>query len=407
MKILYYDCFSGISGDMNMAAMIDLGVPFEYLDRELKKLNIDGYKIIAKKDEKMGITGTRVDVLLEHHHHHEEEHHHDVKGEHHEHMHVHDHEHRGLKEIESIINNSTLNDNVKKISMEIFMHVAKAEAKVHNKPLYEVHFHEVGAIDSIVDTVAAAIAFDYLKVDKVVSSSVELGGGFVKCAHGIIPVPAPAVVEIVKDIPVKLGKVQFETTTPTGAAILKTIVEEYSDNKNFRIEKTSYGIGHRDTEIPNVLRVFLAEGEDNDNPNKSQEAYIVECNIDDMNPEMYEYVQSGLFDLGAADVYLSNIIMKKGRPGVKLNVLCSAEKCREIEKYILFETTTLGVRKYKVLKTMLERSFQKVETKFGTVNVKNGIYNGKIIKSKPEYRECRELAKKNNVSINEIYKELK
>lgn len=399
MKILYYDCFSGISGDMNMAAMIDLGVPFEYLDSELKKLNIDGYKINVKKDEKMGITGTRVDVLLEHQCH---EHHHDHSEEHHEHH----HEHRGLKEIENIINNSTLNDNVKKISMDIFMHVAKAEAKVHNKPLYEVHFHEVGAVDSIVDTVAAAIAFDYLKVDKVMSSSVELGGGFVNCAHGIIPVPAPAVVEIVKNMPVKSGKVQFETTTPTGAAILKTLVKDYSDNKNFKIKKIAYGIGHRDLEIPNVLRVFLAESENEDDL-KSEDAYIVECNIDDMNPELYEYVQKGLFDLGAYDVYLCNVIMKNGRPGVKLNVLCSAEKCSEIEKYILFETTTLGVRKYKVQKTMLERKFQKTETKYGIVNVKNGIYNGKVIKSKPEYRECRELARKNNVSINEIYKELK
>lgn len=248
MRILYYDCFAGISGDMNLGAMIDIGVDKDYLLRELSKLKIDHeFEINVKRESRKGIEGTKVDVILKH----------DNKDIHnHEHCH---HDHRNLHDIENIISSSDLNDNVKKISLDIFKKVAEAEAKVHGKPLYEVHFHEVGAIDSIVDIVGAAICFDYLKVDKVMASSVELGGGFVKCAHGLIPVPAPATVEILKNVPVKLGAVPFETTTPTGAAIIASFVDEFKDISDFDIEKIGYGVGQRDTEIPNLLRVYLGK----------------------------------------------------------------------------------------------------------------------------------------------------
>lgn len=249
MRVLYYDCFAGISGDMNLGAMLDVGVDKDYLANELSKLNIDHeFEIKAVKESRKGIEGTKVDVVLKHHHEHD-----------HEHEHEHHHHHRNLENIENIINSSSLNDNVKALSLNMFKKVAEAEARVHGKPIYEVHFHEVGAIDSIVDIVGAAICLDYLKVDKVMSSPVELGGGFVKCAHGIIPVPAPATVEILKGIPVKSGIVPFETTTPTGAAILASNVQEFSDMKDFIIENTGYGVGCRDTEIPNVLRVYLGK----------------------------------------------------------------------------------------------------------------------------------------------------
>lgn len=247
MRILYYDCFSGISGDMNLGAMLDLGVDRDYLASELSKLNLDHeFRISVYRDSRKGISGTKVDVILKHHHDHHDDHHHY-------------HEHRNLHSIESIINSSSLNDNVKRLSLDMFGKVAEAEAKVHGKPLHEVHFHEVGALDSIVDIVGAAICFDFLKVDKVMSSAVELGGGFVKCAHGMIPVPAPATVEILKGIPVKAGVVPFETTTPTGAAILAASVDEFSEVKDFVIEKVGYGIGGSDTEIPNVLRAYLGK----------------------------------------------------------------------------------------------------------------------------------------------------
>lgn len=281
VKILYYDCFAGISGDMNLGAMIDLGVEKEYLINELSKLNIDSeYQIKIEKRNKNGINGTKVDVTLNnstldnhrnehnngHNHKHDLHHHshsHDYSSDSHDHTHHHynhgeEHIHRNLKDIEAIINSSELNETVKELSLKMFMEVAKAEAKVHGKDLYDVHFHEVGAIDSIIDIVGAAICIDYLKPDKIMASHIELGGGFVKCAHGLIPVPAPATVEILKEIPIKSGIVPYETTTPTGAAILASNVDDFKDNINFTIEKIGYGLGTRDLEIPNVLRVYIA-----------------------------------------------------------------------------------------------------------------------------------------------------
>ncbi|MFD3156072.1 nickel pincer cofactor biosynthesis protein LarC [Haloimpatiens sp. FM7330] len=398
MKVLYYDCFSGISGDMNLGAMIDLGVDKHYLIDELSKLNInEEFKIQVSRDMRKGITGTKVDVILEH--------------EHQQHHHQHNHVHRNLKDIENIINSSSLNENVKKISLDMFMKVAKAEAKVHGKELYEVHFHEVGAVDSIVDIVGAAICLDYLNVDKVMASSIELGGGFVKCAHGVIPVPAPATVEILKGIPVKSGIVPFETTTPTGAAIIATTVNEFTDNKTFNIEKVAYGIGGRDTEIPNVLRVFLASIENNNDETskvycENDTCFVLEANIDDMNPEIYDYVYERLFSKGALDVYMNSIVMKKGRPGVKLSVLCNEKNKEELKKIILSETTTLGVREHETRRTILRRDFDKIDTIYGKVTIKNAYLGDKEIKVKAEYEECKELAYKNNVSINEIYKEV-
>jgi uncharacterized protein (TIGR00299 family) protein len=276
MKILYYDCFCGISGDMNLGALIDLGVDKEYLRQELAKLNLDDeYELQIKKDIKKGISGTRVDVMLKnesHTHEHSQEpvhnhsHHQEHQGEQEEHHHYSvpnkehtHHDHRNLKDIENIINSSSLSDKVKKLSMDIFIKVAEAEAKVHGKSVLEVHFHEVGATDSIIDMVGAAIALDYLKVDKIMASSIQVGGGFVKCAHGIIPIPAPATVEILRGIPIKSGLVSFETTTPTGAAILSANVETFTDEIDFSVEKIGYGIGHRDLEIPNALRVYLGQ----------------------------------------------------------------------------------------------------------------------------------------------------
>ncbi len=236
MKFLYYDCFAGISGDMNIGALLHIGVPFEYLSSELKKLNFQHeYEIKAILGEKMGIHGVKFNVKYNH-----------VQ-----------HEHRHMSDIEALICNSALCENVKALSLRIFNRVAAAEAKIHNSTPEDVHFHEVGAVDSIIDIVGAAICIDYLKVDKIYSSAVELGGGFVKCAHGVFPVPAPATMEIIKNIPISLGKVMHEATTPTGAAIISEICNEFSVPDNIKVEKVGYGIGGRDVEIPNVLRVML------------------------------------------------------------------------------------------------------------------------------------------------------
>ncbi|WP_069650831.1 nickel pincer cofactor biosynthesis protein LarC [Caloranaerobacter ferrireducens] len=418
MKILYYDCFSGISGDMNLGAMIDLGVDKEYLINELSKLNLDSeYEIRIRRENKKGIDGTKVDVILKnkynHSHDHlneEAKHHYAHKHDHfHDHHdHTHSHAHRNLKDIEDIIYSSSLNENVKKLSIDMFRKIAQAEAKVHGKSLYEVHFHEVGAVDSIVDIVGAAICIDYLKVDKIMASHVQVGGGFVKCAHGLIPVPAPATVEILKGIPIKSGIVPFETTTPTGAAILAVNVDEFTDEMNFTIEKIGYGIGNRDLKIPNVLRVYIAREneEKKTEPNSHIKQYILETNIDDMNPEIYSYIEEKLFDKGALDVFKTPIIMKKGRIAVKLSVLVREKDIKAIQEVIFKETTSIGIRKYEVEKIMLERDFSKISTIYGEVTVKNSYYKGEKIKSKPEYEDCRRLAEENNVPIGEIYREV-
>lgn len=283
----------------------------------------------------------------------------------------------------------------------MFIKVAEAEAKVHGKEIYEVHFHEVGAIDSIVDIVGAAICIDYLKVDKIIASPIQVGGGFVKCAHGLMPVPAPATTEILKTIPINTGIVQFETTTPTGAAIIAANVKEFTSKMNFSINKVAYGIGHKDLEIPNVLRVYLGETESLE---QIEEQYILETNIDDMNPELYGYVEEKLFDAGALDVYKSSIFMKKGRPGIKLSVLINEKIEKDILDIIFEETTSIGVRKYKVEKIMLNREFSKVETEYGDITIKKSYYNGNLVKYKPEYEECRTIAKEQNISIDKIYK---
>lgn len=458
MRILYYDCFCGISGDMNLAAMLNLGVPKEYLFKEISKLNLNSeYDIQINSSEKLGITGTRVDVILkdevnnsdnigykdfehcstdiiedhshshvhdqEHNHHdhshgedasHNHEHSHPHSHEHdcshnHEQAHVHshsgnhEHHHRNLKDIENIINSSDLSEKVKNLSLNMFMRVAEAEAKVHGKTLYEVHFHEVGAIDSIVDIVGAAICLEYLKVDKIMASHVQVGGGFVKCAHGLMPVPAPATVEILKGIPINVGVVQFETTTPTGAAILAENVQEFTSKIDFSIKKIGYGIGHRDLDIPNVLRVYL--GEDN-SLEKIEEQYILETNIDDMNPEFYGYIEEKLFDAGALDVFKTPIFMKKGRPGIKLSVLISEKIEKDILDIVFEETTSIGVRKYKVEKIMLNREFSKVETQYGEVTIKKSYYKGDLVKYKPEYEECKKIAKENNITMEKVYREV-
>lgn len=387
MKILYYDCFSGISGDMNLGAMLDLGIEEAYLRQELEKLPLHKeYVLEVTRDERKGITGTKVTVnLLQCHEH---NHHHEGEG----------HRHRNLEDIENIIETSSLSSSVKNLSLAIFMEVAKAEAKIHGKTINEVHFHEVGATDSIVDIVGAAICFDSLKVDKVIFSPLAVGGGFVHCAHGKFPVPAPATTEILKGIPITTGGVEKELTTPTGAAIAKVLGDEFSSEKNFSITKIGYGIGHRDNVIPNVLRVFLAEFE-----TQTQEtAKMIECNIDDMNPEIYEYVMQKLLDQGAMDVYMTPIIMKKNRPSVKLSALCCHALAETMTSILLKETTTLGVRSYDVHKDMLDRKIIIVNTEYGDVKVKLGIYNGEVIKFKPEYEDCRKIAEAYNIPLYKL-----
>jgi len=379
---------------MNLGAMIDLGVVPDYLLGELKKLDVGAYEIKITKDKRKGITGTKVEVtagsgVYAGHGHH--------CGE------------RTFEDIVDIISKSGLSAKVKSISLNIFERIAGAEGKIHGCRTEDVHFHEVGAVDSIVDIVGAAVCLDYLQPERIVSSPVELGSGFVRCHHGILPVPAPATVEILQGIPVKSGAVPFETTTPTGAAILAATVDAFVEELCFTPQKIGYGIGHRDTEIPNVLRVYLGEmqasqivrGDADDT--EIQSVFLVECNIDDMNPELYEDVMEALFAKGAYDVFLTPVIMKKSRPATRISVLCREEDKPAIEEILWLRTSTFGLRLQRISKVMLQRDFSTLSTKFGDVAMKNGYWRGRKIKSKPEYEDCKRLAKEKGVSVKEIY----
>lgn len=384
MKILYYDCFAGISGDMNLGAMIDLGVNPDYLKTELQKLNIEGFHLEIQKDIRRGISGTKATVVIE-----------NPENE----------KHRHLRHVEELINQSTLSDKVKILSLKIFDLIAEAEAKVHNISKQAVHFHEVGALDSIADIVGAAICLDYLKVDKVMSSPIQLGGGMVKCAHGIMPVPAPATALIVQNVPIRTGLVQHEATTPTGAAILVATVDEFTDQIDFQIQKTGYGIGQRDiSEVPNVLRVYLSENNKIPDNTRQEEAWMVECNIDDMNPEWYDHLFKKLFEAGANDVFLNPIIMKKSRPANMLSVLCNRNIILEIKTILFMNSTTIGMREYAVTKTVLERKEKEIETELGKVRVKCSYFQGKEIRFKPEIDDITRLATEHGLSLNEVEK---
>lgn len=379
MKLLYYDCFSGISGDMNLGAMIDLGIDPAFLTNELNKLNLKGWELVVEKAQRHGISGTKVTV----------------KQTHHEHV------HRHLSDIEKIINESVLDQKTKELSSKIFRVVAEAEAKVHDVSVDNIHFHEVGAVDSIVDIVGAAICFNKLNIDAVAVSPVELGSGFVKCAHGRLPVPAPATVEIIKGLPVKKGGVDFEATTPTGAAILATLVSLTKVPASIRIEKSAYGVGQKDhSEVPNLLRIFLAETEEG---HKGHDALMIKCNIDDMNPEFFEHISDELFKAGAADVFLTNIIMKKGRPGIILNIICECGYEDKIKEVIFTETTSVGIRTYPFRKDTLVRRFESFNTPFGNITVKRSFYKDKEVSCKPEYEECRKIALDNGLPVKEVY----
>jgi len=395
MKILYYDCFSGISGDMNLAALIGLGVEPDYLRWQLSKLGLEGYSIRISRDVRHSISGTRVDVILNHSH----DHHHD-----HPHGHSHEHVHRNLEDIRKIVESSALNDPVKESSMKMFRLIAEAEAKVHGTTVDQIHFHEVGAVDSIVDIVGAAICLDYLRVDKVVSSPVQLGGGFVECAHGKMPVPAPATLEILRDIPVKTGAVDKETTTPTGAAILAANVDLFTDNHQMQVEQIGYGIGHRDLAIPNILRVYLGRAgkEQFAGGYQKHQAMQLTCNIDDMNPEHYDHVIEQLFEAGADEVYITPVVMKKNRPASLLSVLCKPELHEDISRLLLTQTTTLGLRTMRLEKTELERQIITQTTRYGAVRIKIAFLDEKAIKYKPEYEDCKRIAREQGLNLQQV-----
>ncbi len=382
-KVLYFDCFAGISGDMTVGALIDLGADEKELLQSLDSLHLHGYRIEIKKALKNGISGTDFNVIIEEEHSHHSHHHH--------------HHSRNLSVISEIINSSALDSSVKELSLKMFHEIAAAESKIHAKSIDEIHFHEVGAIDSIVDIVASAVCLNMIKPDKIISSPLNLGEGTVECAHGVFPVPAPATAEILKGIPVYSSGIKKEMTTPTGAAIIKCIAQEFSSFPAMKIDSTGYGLGKRNLEVPNVLRVVVGEMD------YSEKKVMIETNIDDMSGEIYSYLMNKLFESGALDVFIAPVIMKKSRPAHVLSVLCESGKVDALEEIIFTETTTFGTRRYEVERSELERTISKVKTSYGEISVKKGYLNGKYLKFSPEYDECAEAAKKHGVPVREVY----
>lgn len=397
MKILYFDCFSGISGDMTLGALLDLGIDREYFLSELKKIQADGFSIHFSQVNKNGIEALDVDVHLDH----TDEHSHSREA----HEHVHSHIHRNLFDVNHIIENSLISENAKQLAKRIFRRVAKAEAAVHGKPLEEVHFHEVGALDSIVDIIGTAICIDILKPDKIVSSIVNDGFGFTTCQHGIIPVPVPATAEIFahSSVPTRQIDVEMELVTPTGAAIIAELPLEYGNRPKMRILKTGIGAGKRTSNIPNILRVFLGETEEEP---FNETICIAEANVDDCSGEMLGYTMEQLFESGAKEVYYTPVFMKKNRPGYLLTVLFEQSQLEKIQKILFKETTTIGFRLREEKRICLSREKKQIQTAFGLLEVKAVIFQGKEILY-PEYESAKKLAKENQVSLKEIYQEVK
>ena len=447
MKALYIEPFAGISGNMLIGALLDAGVPFEYLKEEFSKLHLGNYELIHKSVNKSGIQAQYFNVALpeEHGHHHghdhgdKHKHHHEHEHDHvwmhahgiahsHDHEHVHEehhghehhhahghehehhyhHEHRNLHDIEEILDHSELSQDVITKAKTVFLAIARAEAKVHGSTVEEIHFHEVGAVDTIIDVVGNILALQYLGIEKIFSAPVNTGFGFVECAHGQMPVPAPATAELLQGIPNYRGTVDKEMTTPTGAALLKVLaipVREVPDG--FTGETIGYGAGTRDVAIPNVLRINVgtwnkADGSGEGSGSVVERLLLLECNLDDLNPEIMPYVLEKLLAAGALDAWLQPIIMKKGRPAQTLRVLCRQEQEQKLQQILFTETTTLGVRAWPAERTALERRWETVQTPWGQVRVKEGLLGGKVVNAVPEYEDSKKLAEEKAVPLKMV-----
>lgn len=384
MKILYFDCINGISGDMTVSALLHLGVDENEFISELKKLGLN-CEFQINNTIKNGISAKTFKVIEKEHHH---SHHH----------------HTGLEDICTLINNSEISDNAKKLAIEIFTLLSLAEAKVHNTTPNEIHFHEVGAIDSIADIVSVSILMDILKLDKIICSSLAENRGFAKCEHGIIPVPVPAVVEIfnIKNVPLKiLDNEKGETITPTGAAIICTLANEFGSLPFMTINKTGYGAGEKEFDKPNVLRVLY--GETDIAPSSVIE---ISTNLDDCSPELLAYTAEKLLKCNALDVWFEPIFMKKGRPAFKLCFLCRENDKENLINFILKETTAAGVRMNSFDRVTMNREILEVKTPYGTVKVKK-LFLNEIVKYIPEYESVKEIAQNTNVEFIKVYENAK
>jgi pyridinium-3,5-bisthiocarboxylic acid mononucleotide nickel chelatase len=434
MRIAYLECFSGISGDMFLGALLDAGVPAALLEEAVAALNV-GARLEISRVIRSGISAVKVDVYAhgekdkpreqahhDHHHDHEDGHHHQHEPvELLEHNYARGdtasragapapptHEHgRGLNAIRQIIGEAKISETAKAKAIAIFEALGRAEAKIHDRDIETIHFHEVGAVDAMVDIVCAAVGAEALGVSEIACSSLNVGGGTVKCAHGTFPVPAPATVELLKDAPVYSSGIQAELVTPTGAAIVKTLCTRFGAFPAMRVEKSGYGAGTLDfSGHANVARLTVGEADLDFAANVSQETVaVLEANLDDLNPQVFGYVMDRLLEEGALDAFGMPVQMKKNRPGTLLTVLCSTEDAAKLTKLLFTETTTLGVRRREEKRQALKRKWVTVDTRWGEVRMKVASMNGTVTNYAPEYEDCRRIAAENRVPLKTVMQE--
>lgn len=374
---LYLDCHAGIAGDMLLSALVDLGADPISIERELKQLPINDFALHFNKKVKQGIHAMTLKIDFHEHHH-----------------------HRKASDIFKLIDDSQLPERVKQCSKAIFNTIAHAEAKIHGMTIEDVHFHEVGAMDSIIDIIGGCIALEQLGIDTLYCSPIPTGNGKINIAHGIYPIPAPATAEILKNIPLAAFDVQSELTTPTGAAFAKSLVTQFGAFPAATMQEIGYGAGNKDFDFPNVLRVI--QFQDNQQVSHDQ-VQVIECQIDDMTPEMLGHFMDTTLKAGALDVYFTPITMKKNRPAIQLTVLCKINDKQTIENLVLTHTSSLGVRSYTVNRHILKRAFRDIETPYGQIKVKFALKNGTILKMKPEFDDIKAISEHKTIPLHQVY----
>jgi uncharacterized protein (TIGR00299 family) protein len=382
MKIAYFDCFSGASGDMILGALMDAGLPLELLQDELAKLGLSHYELGKTAVVKNGISGSQALVHVEHDHHH--------------------HHHRHLADITEIIEKSALSDAIKQDSIRIFKRLAEAEAKVHNTTPDKIHFHEVGAMDAILDVVGGVIGIHHLGIDTIICSPIHVGSGTVECAHGTLPVPAPATAELVRGRPIYATGVQGELLTPTGAAILTTLASDFGPLPSMTVEQIGHGAGTADRSIANMLRVFIGSAPLPGKTFEVEQTATIETNIDDMNPQVYDYLIEKVLEMGALEIFCTSVQMKKNRRGTLVTILCRPEMVTAFSEFLFRETTTIGLRWRLDNRFTLKREFATVKTRFGVISCKIANHGERFINVTPEYEDCKRVAIEQNVPLKVV-----
>ena len=380
MRAAYFDCFSGVSGDMILASMIDAGLPAEELRRELARLPVTGWDLKTDRVTRGSMAASRVEVTVDE-----------------------DQPPRCLEDVLKILSSSGLDGEIVDQAGEVFTRLARAEARIHGKDISQVHFHEVGAVDAIVDVVGALVGLKMLGIDAVFSSPLRLGTGSVTCRHGVLPVPAPATVELLKDVPVRRTGIEAELVTPTGAAIITTVAKGFGDSPPLRLERVGYGAGRRELEeMPNLLRLLIGTAESGFQQDGTT---ILECNLDDMSPEMCGPLVETCLREGALDAFLTPVIMKKGRPGLVLTVLSPTERVDALSRAIFRHTTTLGIRSFETLRRKLDRRIERIETPWGPVRIKVSEFEGRP-RAMPEYEDCLQISQRHSLPLPEVYRDV-